>query len=251
MGFYNPFADAGWLVRGGDMIPSEKPEHLDPIIVLGAPRSGTSAVAGILHNLGVFMAKHFGDLPDKDNPRGYYEDRDFIDLHTARVCELIDDETLIGTAKFFLSIRRSLNARYGWKELRTINFYHIYKELCPNAKVIYAHRADERKAISSISEKFDVSEKDAQTVYYTSKDVFELQFMPNFECASIKLEDIRENPIGAVMGIAKFCDIEPTKLSLTRACAFVYPKSLSEEKPKEYKAAPGIINFKLGDMEIS
>ncbi len=44
------------------------------IIVLGAPRSGTSAVAGTLHRLGVDMGKGHFQLVDSLNARGYYED---------------------------------------------------------------------------------------------------------------------------------------------------------------------------------
>ena len=46
------------------------------VIVLGCYRSGTSAVAGILHHLGVMMGKEF-DKPAKSNPTGYYEDLEF------------------------------------------------------------------------------------------------------------------------------------------------------------------------------
>jgi len=50
------------------------------IAVLGCYRSGSSAVAGMLHHLGVFMGEKF-DPPSKGNPRGYFEDIEFKDLH--------------------------------------------------------------------------------------------------------------------------------------------------------------------------
>lgn len=50
------------------------------VIVLGCFRSGTSAVAGILHHLGVFMGDPF-DEPNRNNPNGFYEDLDFKRLH--------------------------------------------------------------------------------------------------------------------------------------------------------------------------
>jgi len=50
------------------------------IAVVGLHRGGTSAVAGVLHNLGVFMGD---DLlpPSEHNPKGYFEDRRFVELH--------------------------------------------------------------------------------------------------------------------------------------------------------------------------
>lgn len=50
------------------------------IVVLGCYRSGSSAVAGTLHHLGVFMGEKF-DPSSKVNPRGYFEDIEFKDLH--------------------------------------------------------------------------------------------------------------------------------------------------------------------------
>lgn len=52
------------------------------IIVMGCFRSGTSAVAGALHHLGVFMGERF-DPPNANNPKGFWEDLDFKALHTA------------------------------------------------------------------------------------------------------------------------------------------------------------------------
>jgi len=45
-------------------------------LVLGTPRSGTSAVAGILHHLGLPMGRYLM-APDVWNPRGYFQDIEF------------------------------------------------------------------------------------------------------------------------------------------------------------------------------
>lgn len=50
------------------------------IIVLGCFRSGTSAVAGVLHHLGIFMGNQFDD-PSKNNIKGFWEDLEFKNLH--------------------------------------------------------------------------------------------------------------------------------------------------------------------------
>lgn len=44
------------------------------ILVMGVPRSGTSAVAGVLHHLGVNMGEGHLQPGNEWNPRGYYED---------------------------------------------------------------------------------------------------------------------------------------------------------------------------------
>ena len=59
------------------------------IIVLGCFRSGTSAVAGALHHLGIFMGEKF-DPPGENNPKGFWEDLEFKRIH--QICDdcLID-----------------------------------------------------------------------------------------------------------------------------------------------------------------
>ena len=50
------------------------------VIVLGCFRSGTSAVAGTLRHLGVFMGDLF-DPPNQNNPKGFFEDLEFKKIH--------------------------------------------------------------------------------------------------------------------------------------------------------------------------
>ena len=53
---------------------------MSTVIVLGMHRSGTSMVAHILHELGVWMGERFRE-PDQHNPGGYWEDLDWRDLN--------------------------------------------------------------------------------------------------------------------------------------------------------------------------
>jgi len=50
------------------------------VVVFGMHRSGTSAVAGMLHALGVNMGGRFLE-PDAGNPKGYWEDLDMVMLN--------------------------------------------------------------------------------------------------------------------------------------------------------------------------
>jgi len=52
----------------------------DCLIVLGMHRSGTSALAGAAHRLGVAVGSDILEAQD-DNVRGYYEQRAILDLH--------------------------------------------------------------------------------------------------------------------------------------------------------------------------
>lgn len=50
------------------------------VLILGSPKSGTSVTAGIVHRLGVSMGPDLR-LPDARNPRGYFEDVEWNELH--------------------------------------------------------------------------------------------------------------------------------------------------------------------------
>jgi len=52
------------------------------VVVLGMHRSGTSAVANVLHHLGVNMGDHLFEA-NRWNTQGYYEDVDFFDVNVA------------------------------------------------------------------------------------------------------------------------------------------------------------------------
>jgi len=54
------------------------------VVVLGPPRSGTSAVAGVLHRLGITMFpanNSIGLTKDRKNQKGYFEDLRFNEYH--------------------------------------------------------------------------------------------------------------------------------------------------------------------------
>ena len=78
------------------MVPSTPPPGTRrAVVVLGMHRSGTSAVAGCLHRLGVDFGPRL--MPaTKDNVRGYYEHIDIVNLHDRLLLALGGswDETL-------------------------------------------------------------------------------------------------------------------------------------------------------------
>ena len=57
------------------------------VIVLGMHRSGTSALAGILHHLGVELGDRLMQA-SPDNPRGYWEHRDIVAVNHKLMAEL-------------------------------------------------------------------------------------------------------------------------------------------------------------------
>lgn len=111
------------------------------VMVLGMHRSGTSAVAGLLHALGVNMGRHFLE-PNVGNPRGYWEDLDMLSLNVAllRVAGgnwlepplgrdiAIAHQHMAGQmGRLMLAkVRHAAGAPWGWKDPRNCLTLHAW-----------------------------------------------------------------------------------------------------------------------------
>lgn len=115
------------------------------IVVLCGHRSGSSVVAGILHQLGVNMGT---DLmpPSEHNPRGYFEDMDFVRLNAAilkpwgwfSLPDVLERKPL-----FDNKIKRIVQSRegvWGWKDPRTALTLPLYWEYLTNPYLVVVDR---------------------------------------------------------------------------------------------------------------
>jgi hypothetical protein len=129
--------------------------NMSCIIVMGCYRSGTSAVAGTLHHLGVFMGERF-DQPNANNKKGYWEDLDFKDLHKEfEECVYFSDQESQDVAdkkyKLLVSKRESEHKLWGIKDPRLCNLYLLEKIiscLTTDHKMIVCRRSVEEIADS-------------------------------------------------------------------------------------------------------
>jgi len=145
--------------------PTTVPAARPPVILLGMHRSGTSLIARLLDELGLFQghtlqddheSTHFLDVNDRmllrigaawDNPapmRSFLED-DRARLYTAR-CLSADLQSR--HLKGYLGLKRYLQLRslqkldqaWGWKDPRTVFTLPAWLELFPQAKLLYIVR---------------------------------------------------------------------------------------------------------------
>ena len=143
------------------VVPVSRP----PVILLGMHRSGTSLVARLLDELGVFQghelqedheSTYFLEVNDRlmtrigaawDNPgptRGFLQDPAALDL-TARC---LSADLRSKHLKGFLGLKRSLSTRslakldqpWGWKDPRTVFTLPAWLRLFPAAKLVYIVR---------------------------------------------------------------------------------------------------------------
>lgn len=187
-------------------------------IVLGAPRGGTSVTAGILDVLGVDL----GDLrgPDDLNPRGYYEDKELLNLCSAIFEEAREDAdgfsppsrraiAAVGP-EFERDIRSYIERRraagsgvWGWKATSMAYLVDLFLPYLESVVLIVVTRSPylvARSAVSYTREKslYDsISLEDAlaTTIDYYDAVVSVLRRWPNIRREIIAYEEIIEAPV--------------------------------------------------------
>ena len=134
----------------------------NPVIILGMHRSGTSLLANLLHESGVFMGhdinSHFESTDYLkvnqyllkmahafwDSPNNF----NYLLNNKSRTTSLIEEVknrvysrdfqlSYNGWKRYFLNNK---NEKWGWKEPRTSITFPIWKEVYPNAKYIIVYR---------------------------------------------------------------------------------------------------------------
>lgn len=135
--------------RSSRRAPGLRPQGV--YCVLGMHRSGTSLVASLLQEGGVAMGeRQLG--PHAWNPRGFFEDVDFFQLHEA--CLLARGETYAdpsktrfdfrageerARARALIQARADLEA-WGWKDPRTCLFAGSWSRLLPECRYVVVYR---------------------------------------------------------------------------------------------------------------
>jgi hypothetical protein len=121
------------------------------VLVLGMHRSGTSALARGLQILGVYLGHDFLS-PQPDNPTGYWEDKNILDLNERLLAAfglkwedvaLIDDarwerpevEALRGEAVRYLGSQFLAHPLWGFKDPRTIRLLPFWQSVLERLQV--------------------------------------------------------------------------------------------------------------------
>jgi len=136
------------------------------IIITGMHRSGTSLLSNLLSEAGVAIGERLLG-PNIHNPRGYFEDRDFVELHDAILGEngttwalnpippdLQVAEAHRHRARELIAERRHL-AIWGWKDPRTCLFLDMWFDMLPNAKFVLVFRPAEQ-VVDSLRRRLDL-----------------------------------------------------------------------------------------------
>jgi hypothetical protein len=142
----------------------------NPIIVLAMHRSGSSAVAGILHYLGVDMGAEYFLAPSPANPKGYFEDSRFVNANSMALrsvggawnCNVKPHEIVETRTEHKRRIRGLLRNRdgiWGWKDPRTVLAWPLYEPYLKGHKFVMVTR-DNAKIAQSLRRRNKMPLKD-------------------------------------------------------------------------------------------
>jgi hypothetical protein len=157
------------------------------LCIAGMHRSGTSLIASWLERCGLPI--HDGEFhgPATGNPRGHFEDKQFVNLHMSAIKAqhpesagwktIAKNEIPLGQAGRDLACRliRERTEKYpvwGWKDPRSVFFLEQWKELIPELKTLLIWRPYDlvvdsllRRSESAVNKVFKVSESEAKSLW--------------------------------------------------------------------------------------
>lgn len=147
-------------------------DYIDPYLVVGTGRCGTSTTAKILHEkLGVFMGSSFVPA-DKDNPDGYYEDSQFA-AYNYRFCRRgLDIQNWLAFVGRLIKERQIEQKPWGIKSVRLGEILGLYLSFFDNPRVIYCKRKLE-DTLASFIKCYSWSQSQAENIYWARTKIIE------------------------------------------------------------------------------
>jgi len=169
---WKPIPQNDLVLKGGDAgrygvhLLLNKP-GLDPYIVVGVGRCGTSIVANILHNkLNICMGDAFD--PDrnfhKSNPLGFWEDKEFATANKFFVLGKINFSLWVDHILYTAGTRKHQAKPWGFKDTRTSYLLGFYLSLFEKPRIIYCKR-DKGLVVKSLVKNYGYEDEFANLLY--------------------------------------------------------------------------------------
>ena len=217
------------------------------VIVMGVARSGTSMASGLLHTIGVNMNPV--DNPGFQNPKGSFEDSNFIGL-TTTICKEKRNGTLEKASPTIkASIKELLHKRtkqnreagntmWGWKSALTHVGFGMFVPHLRNPYLVVNFRNPLQNAKSwklhykvNYNEEASI-EKALQVVSDNLKElVGALAAYPHIPRHYVTYEGIKSNPVAEAKKMAAFLDTEFTEEIQEKVEKFIVPEYSTLTRP--------------------
>ena len=144
----------------------------DPYIVIGTGRSGSSTVAGILHNkMEVFMGHEFRKS-DERNPGGFWEDVEFASPNWRFLKGKITYPEWIEEIFPVIAKRKGQGIPWGFKDPDATHFLGLYLSFFKNPMIIRCKRKKEL-VIASLVKNFGYTKEYAENLWDTKETILD------------------------------------------------------------------------------
>jgi hypothetical protein len=213
------------------------------IVILGMHRSGTSMVAGILHQLGVDIGDELMEA-GISNPFGHFEDKQFVDINNRILATCGGDWLSPPPLEIILLqknqyskeivdlINRNKSELWGWKDPRTTLTIDLYLPYLQNPYFIVCYR-NVVDIATSLQKRAGLEEDKSLKlieIYNNRIDSFFKNHL-NLKRLDLSYEDIRKNPHKEIENIIHFLGISQDEKKIQQATRFV----ASDQKKKQKK----------------
>lgn len=201
------------------------------VVVLGMHRSGTSLLSNLLINMGVYMGHDFIE-PDEYNPRGYFEDTDFVRVNKMILREFNASWNNPPTRKQLESIARmkphtariehvirhkeSLeNDVWGWKDPRNSLTAFLYHPYLSNPHYIVVKRQPQNVLKSLRARNPDSKNWGEQLIETYERHIARFLGTGEKENLVINFEDLVRHPLTLLETltiVCEFLDLDPLRV---------------------------------------
>lgn len=182
-------------------------------------RSGTSLAASLLQSAGVDVGSRLME-GNWSNPRGHFEDMDFIEFHRATLVQLglHQDGWLVSPlpplphqvvdrARQLVHEKQRSARPWGWKDPRSVLFLPLWRSLLPGATFAIVYRAPS-EVIESLYRRGDpILANDPELAIRSwqsyNHTLLELATTTPDRCVVVNVETITSEPAGWVAAIAE------------------------------------------------
>lgn len=207
------------------------------VIVLGMHRSGTSMVAGVLHKLGVVMGHDLVLGNTTEQPGGYYEDREFMQISekiltraTGGWAHPPDSESIEGIRRYrnkiqeLIEQRNSQHQAWGWKDPRTALTLPCFLPYLSSPNLVVVRR-DVESVVKSlvIREKGRMDEETARQLH----DIYQqriIRYAVPIGYTIVYYEKAIKWGVGEVDRLIKVLDLKPTPEQRQAAIEHIRPE---------------------------
>lgn len=189
------------------------------ILVLTPGRTGSSAIAGALHLLGVPMSESVGHLDNIERPfaqAGLFEDTAFWEINYQTWQREIDEATSLASYGYMVWKRNDIPI-WGLKDPQAVHCFEVFAPLLPNMRLIISLR-DEEEAVQSYLKAFGggeylanlvptgVSEEQfVRDLLYQRLEIIErIKSQDRWPHLAVHYDDLLQNPVGWVSTVAAF-----------------------------------------------